>query len=117
MWPQGIEGEEKAHFLSSTIFQQYIIIAPFDRVKKVAEERGCAASEIPLSYIFRHASWDKSKKAVGERVLRRLEIWKKLFLSKRCRLTLKHTIISSLAVYTMPIFLCKGMKQPPRKVK
>ena len=75
---------------------------------------GCRVGKLPISYLglplgasFKSSwAWD----VVEERFKKRLTMWKRQYLSKGGRLTLIKSILSSLLIYFMSLFVI------PRKV-
>ncbi|RVW93472.1 Molybdenum cofactor sulfurase [Vitis vinifera] len=85
-----------------------------ETLEDVASMLGCRVGKLPISYLglplgasFKSSwVWD----AVEERFKKRLTMWKRQYLSKGGRLTLIKSILSSLLIYFMSLFVI------PRKV-
>ena len=86
-------------------------IIPVGRVKNVEDlalEFGCKVSTFPSSYLglplgarFKEvAIWDR----VEERLRKRLSIWKRQYISKKVRLNLIRSTLSSMSIYCMSLF-------------
>ena len=92
-------------------------IIPVGRVKNVEDlalEFGCKVSTFPSSYLglplgacFKEvAIWDR----VEERLRKRLSIWKRQYISKKVRLNLIRSTLSSMSIYCMSLFYMPSVR-------
>jgi hypothetical protein len=97
--------------LGLKIIMAKLVLVPVgdvDNMDELADIMGCGVSSLPLKYFglplgapFKAKSiWDD---VVGK-IERRLASWKRMYLSKGCRVTLIKSILSNQPTYFLPLF-------------
>ena len=87
---------------------EIIAVGRVENVEELALEFGYKVSQLPSSYLglplgarFKEvAIWDR----VEERLRKRLSIWKRQYISKKGRLNLIRSTLSSMSIYCMSLF-------------
>ena len=98
-------------------------VGDVDNLDSLATVLGCHSGQLPSTYLglplgAPHksvAAWD----AIEERMLKKLALWKRNYISKRGRLTLIKSTLASLLIYQlslvrMPIYVAKRLEKLQR---